>query len=90
MGLFILETTLYNFVRNLELNIKLVFLIIQGDKEMLDMCITVWKIGFSKQKRGNQSLYTTKIFLKFDAKEHSECGEVGMFVFFLQDAEGAC
>ena len=54
------------------------------------MCITVWKIGFSKQKRGNQSLYTTKIFLKFDAKEHSECGEVGMFVFFLQDAEGAC
>ena len=48
------------------------------------------KNWFLKTKKGESYPCTTQKILNFNAKELSECGEEGMFVFFLQDAEGAC
>ena len=50
MALLILETTLYNFVRNLELNIKLEFLIIHGTRNCWSCSLHSGKLVFEDRK----------------------------------------
>jgi hypothetical protein len=49
MALLILETTLYNFVRNLELNIKLEFLITYGTRNCWTCALYSEKLALEKK-----------------------------------------
>lgn len=84
MALLILEIALFNFVRNLELNIKLEFLVIHGTRNCCMCALHSEKLAFEYQKRGNQIPVHHKNFLNFNVKELSVCGKRASLCFFCK------